>query len=238
MEIAKEGKTVVEIRIDEEGKIAWSATFTNMFVDKFLGIRITTIGGHTSWMTGKVERPHEALKNATRAKIMDANKEKITDVMPIFTKALDDCIQEGYYFGICNINYLAEWFDPITNTVKHCTTAKYDELRTHVGNDTPIPDILAIGGASLKEKDPPLVKLDAADHPFFEEQHMLFTVPVPPKGRTLCVEIAECDYYLLLFSCRSKQGFPFHKHLPKPHRNNACILSINNCEPTDSADVV
>eukprot|EP00957_Ditylum_brightwellii_P102257 7795106-Ditylum_brightwellii.AAC.1 len=74
--ITKEGKTVVGIGIDEEGSIARSATFTNMIVDKFPGIRITTTRGYTSWMNGKVEIPHETLKNATRATLMDANKEE------------------------------------------------------------------------------------------------------------------------------------------------------------------
>eukprot|EP00957_Ditylum_brightwellii_P193533 14737728-Ditylum_brightwellii.AAC.1 len=98
---------------------------------------------------------------------------------------------------------------------------------------------LVIGGTSLKEKDlPSLVELDTADHSFFEEQHKLFTVLIPPKGRALGVQIAECDYYLLPFICRSKQGFPVHKHWPTSHSHNALIVSINNHEPTDSVDVV
>eukprot|EP00957_Ditylum_brightwellii_P176313 13425629-Ditylum_brightwellii.AAC.1 len=84
-----------------------------------------------------------------------------------------------------------EWFDLIAKTVKHCTTAKYDELRTYIGNHLPMPVTLAIGGTSLKENDLPLVELDTADHPFFEKQPKLFTVPIPPKGRALGVEIAE-----------------------------------------------
>eukprot|EP00957_Ditylum_brightwellii_P185478 14122398-Ditylum_brightwellii.AAC.1 len=67
MTIAKEGKTVMEIIIDEKGAIERSATFTNMIVDEFPGIRITTTGGYASWMNGKVERPHETVKNITRA---------------------------------------------------------------------------------------------------------------------------------------------------------------------------
>eukprot|EP00957_Ditylum_brightwellii_P166661 12687597-Ditylum_brightwellii.AAC.1 len=122
--------------------------------------------------------------------------------------------------------------------VKHCTTAKYDEFRTHVGNDAPMTGTLAIGVTSLKDKVLPLMELDTADHPFFEEQPKLFTIPIPPKRRALDVEIAECVYYLLPFTCESKQGFPFHKHLLTSHRHNAWILSINNHEPTNSTDAV
>eukprot|EP00957_Ditylum_brightwellii_P098388 7495975-Ditylum_brightwellii.AAC.1 len=75
MAIAKEGKAVAEIRNDEEGAIARSATFINMIVDKVSGIRITTTGGYVSWMNSKVKRQNETLKNATIATLMDANKE-------------------------------------------------------------------------------------------------------------------------------------------------------------------
>eukprot|EP00957_Ditylum_brightwellii_P155749 11857937-Ditylum_brightwellii.AAC.1 len=68
MAVTKEGKTaVVEIRIDEEEEIAQSTTFTKMIMDEFPGIRITTTGGYASWVNGKVERPPETVKNATRA---------------------------------------------------------------------------------------------------------------------------------------------------------------------------
>jgi hypothetical protein len=51
----KEGKTVVDIRVDEEGAIARSAAFTSMIVDEFPGIRIVPTGGYASWLNGKVE---------------------------------------------------------------------------------------------------------------------------------------------------------------------------------------
>eukprot|EP00957_Ditylum_brightwellii_P097689 7440558-Ditylum_brightwellii.AAC.1 len=197
-------------------------------------------------MNDKVERPYETLKNAVRATLMDANKEKqywyyayidmIRKYNVTYHSALRD--QEGYYFGVCNNNSLVEWFDPNTKAVKHFTTAKYNEFRTHVGNDSLIHGAFAIGGTSLKEKDLPLVELDTAGHLFFEEQPTLFTVPIHLKGQALGVKIAECDHYLLPFICRSNQGFPFHKHLPTSYRHNVWILSINSHEPTDSADAI
>eukprot|EP00957_Ditylum_brightwellii_P136556 10413587-Ditylum_brightwellii.AAC.1 len=74
--IAKEGKTVVEIRIDEEGAIIRNATFINMIVEKFPSIRIITTGGYASSKNVKVKRSHKTLKNANRVTLMDTNKEK------------------------------------------------------------------------------------------------------------------------------------------------------------------
>eukprot|EP00957_Ditylum_brightwellii_P003559 269999-Ditylum_brightwellii.AAC.1 len=61
----KEGKTVVEIRVDEEGAITRSAAFTSVIVDEFPGIRIVPTGGYASWLNGKVERPYLTLKDGT-----------------------------------------------------------------------------------------------------------------------------------------------------------------------------
>eukprot|EP00957_Ditylum_brightwellii_P026050 1969348-Ditylum_brightwellii.AAC.1 len=65
-----------------------------------------------------------------------------------------------------------------------------------------MPGALATGVTSLKEKGLTLVELDIAYHPFFKEQPKLVTVPIPPEGRSLVVEIAEHNYYLLPFICR------------------------------------
>eukprot|EP00957_Ditylum_brightwellii_P146064 11122232-Ditylum_brightwellii.AAC.1 len=43
------------------------------------------------------------------------------------TKALSQQHTECYYFDITNSNFLVEWLDPTTNTVKHCNTAQLDE---------------------------------------------------------------------------------------------------------------
>ena len=63
--IQKEGKTVIEIRIDDEGAISRSAEFTSMMIDEFPGIKINTTGGYASWLNGKIEQPHETIKNGT-----------------------------------------------------------------------------------------------------------------------------------------------------------------------------
>eukprot|EP00957_Ditylum_brightwellii_P144209 10988170-Ditylum_brightwellii.AAC.1 len=59
----KEGKTVVEIRVDEEGAIARSAAFTSMIVDEFPSIQIVPTSGYASWLNGKVEQPNLTLKD-------------------------------------------------------------------------------------------------------------------------------------------------------------------------------
>eukprot|EP00957_Ditylum_brightwellii_P142645 10868464-Ditylum_brightwellii.AAC.1 len=46
--IIREGKTVIEIWVDEEGAIARSSTFTAMIVDEFPDIRIVPTSGYAS----------------------------------------------------------------------------------------------------------------------------------------------------------------------------------------------
>eukprot|EP00957_Ditylum_brightwellii_P182180 13880098-Ditylum_brightwellii.AAC.1 len=58
-----EGKTVIEIWVDEEGAIERSSTFTSMIVGEFHGIRIVPIDRYASQLFGKIERPHKTLKN-------------------------------------------------------------------------------------------------------------------------------------------------------------------------------
>eukprot|EP00957_Ditylum_brightwellii_P181410 13818891-Ditylum_brightwellii.AAC.1 len=70
--LQKEGKTVIEIRIDEEGAISRSAECASMMIDEFPGIKINTTSGYASWFNGKIERPHETIKNGTQATLMDA----------------------------------------------------------------------------------------------------------------------------------------------------------------------
>jgi hypothetical protein len=131
-----------------------------------------------------------------------------------------------------------EWYDPQNKKVKHCQTAKFDEFRTHIGNDKPMPGALSIGGTPLKATNLPTVSINTADHPFFTEPPRHFLIPIPPKGRALGIEIGDCDYYILPFISKSKAGFPFHKHLPVTHRHNVWILSINNSEPSDAANAI
>eukprot|EP00957_Ditylum_brightwellii_P082030 6237733-Ditylum_brightwellii.AAC.1 len=53
------------------------STFTFMIVDEFPGISIAPTGGYASWLNGKIDCPHETLKNGTRETPMDAGKEII-----------------------------------------------------------------------------------------------------------------------------------------------------------------
>ena len=120
------------------------------------------------------------------------------------SKALALRHTEGYYFGITNSNSLVEWFDSKTKIVKHCNTAQFDEYRTHVGEDKPMPGALAIGGNPVTTSHLPLLTINTSDHPYFNEPPKLFQVPLPQKGRALGLEISECDYYLLPFINKSK----------------------------------
>ena len=115
----KEGKTVVEIRVDEEGAIARSATFTSMIVDEFPGIRIVPTGGYASWLNGKVERPNLTLKDGTRANLMDADKAVIfwcyayLDYIKKYNctlhSAIGDCPDYIWYNTRPSIHQLIPW---------------------------------------------------------------------------------------------------------------------------------
>eukprot|EP00957_Ditylum_brightwellii_P203923 15336781-Ditylum_brightwellii.AAC.1 len=99
--------------------------------------------------------------------------------------------QKHYY---CNKQKVVEWLDPTIHTVKYCSTAQFDEYCTCVGTDKPMPDVLAVGGTLIAEKDLPILTINTSDHPYFVEQPKLFQVLLPLKVRALGLEISECDY--------------------------------------------
>eukprot|EP00957_Ditylum_brightwellii_P070966 5392793-Ditylum_brightwellii.AAC.1 len=81
---------------------------------------------------------------------------------------------EGYYFGITNSSSLVEWLDPETKTMKHCNTTQFDEHRTHVGDDKPMPGTPAIGEQTVSEKDPLTLTINTSDQPYFTKLPNLF----------------------------------------------------------------
>eukprot|EP00957_Ditylum_brightwellii_P112378 8567853-Ditylum_brightwellii.AAC.2 len=136
------------------------------------------------------------------------------------TKSLTLRHTEGYYVGITNSNAIVEWYDPKTKIVQHRNTVQFDEYRTHVGDDNPMPGALAIGVKLVVTSNLPSITTNTSYHPYFSEPPKLFQVPLPQKGQDLGLEIIECDNYLLPFINNSKAGFPFHKHIPSDYRNN------------------
>eukprot|EP00957_Ditylum_brightwellii_P038487 2908709-Ditylum_brightwellii.AAC.1 len=70
-----------------------------------------------------------------------------------------------------------EWFDLNTNIIKHCNTAQFDEYRTHVSNDKPMPGALAIGGKPVATSDLPTLTINASDHLYFTEASKNFKSP-------------------------------------------------------------
>eukprot|EP00957_Ditylum_brightwellii_P110968 8462901-Ditylum_brightwellii.AAC.1 len=73
---------------------------------------------------------------------------------------------------------------------------------------------LSIGGTAVKADDLPLGEINTSDHPFSDDVPVKFTIPLPPKGRALGIE------------------------LPGDIRNNAWILSIDNVEPHSAKNVI
>eukprot|EP00957_Ditylum_brightwellii_P179113 13644818-Ditylum_brightwellii.AAC.1 len=121
--LQKEEKTVIEIRIDEEGTISRSAEFTSMMIDEFPGVNINT--------NEKIERPHETIKNGTRTTLLDAGKEEVywcyasTDIIRkyncILHSGLSDC-PDYIWYDICpSIHQLIPWecvIYPYTHDIK------------------------------------------------------------------------------------------------------------------------
>eukprot|EP00957_Ditylum_brightwellii_P160509 12218974-Ditylum_brightwellii.AAC.1 len=108
--LARGGKVVRYIIMDEKGSLACCVKFTSMNVDEFPGITIKTTGGYASWINGKSERANETLKKSTQAVILDAAKDVIywcytyTNVVKKYNctiqSATNDC-PENTWFGIC-----------------------------------------------------------------------------------------------------------------------------------------
>eukprot|EP00957_Ditylum_brightwellii_P059168 4490258-Ditylum_brightwellii.AAC.1 len=68
-----------------------------------------------------------------------------------------------------------------------------------MGDDNPMPGVLAIGGKPVTTSNLPSLTINTSDQPYFNEPPKLFQVPLPWKGCALGLEISECDYYLLPF---------------------------------------
>eukprot|EP00957_Ditylum_brightwellii_P190590 14508332-Ditylum_brightwellii.AAC.1 len=72
-----------------------------MMIDEFPGIEVNTTSGYAFWLNGKIDRPHEAIKNGTQATLMDTGREEIywcyvsTDVIIKYNctlhSAINDC---------------------------------------------------------------------------------------------------------------------------------------------------
>eukprot|EP00957_Ditylum_brightwellii_P206739 15349758-Ditylum_brightwellii.AAC.1 len=114
-----EGKTVIEIQVDEEGAIARHSTFTSMIVDEVTGIRFVPTGGYPSWLNRKIEHPHKTLKNGTRATLMKDGKGTTywcyaylgmnSKYNCILHSTLDDCPDFIWYNIQPSIHQLIPW---------------------------------------------------------------------------------------------------------------------------------
>eukprot|EP00957_Ditylum_brightwellii_P078947 6003234-Ditylum_brightwellii.AAC.1 len=60
-----------------------------------------------------------------------------------------------------------------------CNTTHFDEYRTHVGEDKPMPGALDIGGKPVETSHLPSLTINTSDHPHFNESPKLFQVPLP-----------------------------------------------------------
>eukprot|EP00957_Ditylum_brightwellii_P108638 8286504-Ditylum_brightwellii.AAC.1 len=116
--------------------------------------------------------------------------------------------------------------------------AHIDEFRAHVGLDDPMPGALSIGGTAVKADDLPLIEINMSNHPFFDDVPVKLTIPLPPKGRSLGIEVMECDYYLLPYISKSKADVSFYQKLPGDTCSNSWILSINDVKPHTAENAI
>ncbi len=64
------------IRVDEEGSLARCTDFTKFLIQRRLTLETT--GGHSSFLNGKIERPHRTLSQMVRAMIINAGHSPTT----------------------------------------------------------------------------------------------------------------------------------------------------------------
>ncbi len=68
----KENCSPMTIRVDEEGSLARCADFTKFLIHRRLTLETT--GGHSSFLNGKIERPHRTISQLVRAMILNAGQ--------------------------------------------------------------------------------------------------------------------------------------------------------------------
>jgi hypothetical protein len=68
--LSKENRTPKTIRVDEDGSLARNAEFTSYLLHH--RVTLDTTGGYSSFLNGKVERPHQTISQLVRAMILNS----------------------------------------------------------------------------------------------------------------------------------------------------------------------
>jgi hypothetical protein len=105
------------IRVDEEGSLARCTDFTNFLIKRRLTLETT--GGHSSFLNGKIERPHHTISQLVHAMILNAGHSTTTwcycaeTAVDIYRYTYHNALQktpyEAWYGTPPNISDLRVW---------------------------------------------------------------------------------------------------------------------------------
>jgi hypothetical protein len=101
----QEGCTIKTIRVDEEGSLARNAEFTTFLLNQ--RTTLDTTGGYSSFLNGKVERPHQTISQLVRAMLINLGHSRDTWCYCAETAA--DIYRYTYHSSI-NMSPYESWY--------------------------------------------------------------------------------------------------------------------------------
>ena len=84
--------------------------------------------------------------------------------------------------GYTNSRATTKWWDPHTNKLKYCSSAKFDEHNNNFGKGWSLSSELMKRTNTLT---PPKLKHYLSDHPFIKHYKFEVAVNFPPRGTTV-----------------------------------------------------
>jgi hypothetical protein len=143
-------------------------------------------------------------------------------------------VQLGYFMGFTKSRSLIRWLDPTTNTVKHTTSARFDELKTTIPNTTVnTPGTLLLDDSQPVPHILPLeITIDLTNHPFLDSPLINIHIHLPPFGHYLGCTIGTCMWNNLPYFAKTTPGTLLAQQLLPygPHNASYWILSCNEME--------
>jgi len=143
-------------------------------------------------------------------------------------------VQLGYFMGFTKSRSLIRWLDPTTNTVKHTTSARFDELQTYIPHTTTkTPGTFLLEDTAIPPTISPLeVSIDLTEHPFIDSPLITIYLHLPPIGQYLGCTIGTCPLHNLPFFAKTTPGTLLAQQLQPygPHNATFWILSCNSTE--------
>ena len=153
-------------------------------------------------------------------------------------KKLDDRVEKGYFMGYTTTRSIIKWWDPISNNVYFCTSAKFVEHDYKSPDGSTAPGCLLQQNKRLLRNTIPTISIDISNHPLFDSTPIELSINLPPKGHSLGIELLYCDYNNMSYIYKSLPNQPFWTQLPSTLRHNVWILSIDTKQPITKEQVI